>query len=150
MPHPPSHTHTHTHIFWNRTSPEIFSWKVVFVSFPKASKTFWSRHSEKLVGGLEKFQIYGVKITGTYICEPKNWTFPFLLIPLTLPQAEGNYPFHPNSIFWRSIFSPAEKEEDYRAEKMIKIKLARVLVASFDKFHLLCNLYIFVICFVVS
>ena len=34
--------------------------------------------------------------------------------------------------------------------KMTKIKLARVLVTSFDKFHHLCNLHIFGFCFVVS
>ena len=36
----------------------------------------------------EKFQIYGVKITGKYICESKNWICSFLLMPpsKTLPR----------------------------------------------------------------
>ena len=38
-------------------------------------------------------------------------------------QAEGNYPF------------PQQIGEDCGAENMTKIKLARVLVTSFDKFH---------------
>ena len=29
---------------------------------------------------VEKFQIYGVKITGKYICESKNWICSFLLM----------------------------------------------------------------------
>ena len=66
----------------------------------------------------------------------------------TLHQAEGNYPFHPNSVFWR-IFSSSIKEGGLWSWKMNKIKLARVLVTSFDKFHHLCNLYIFGFCFVV-
>ena len=75
----------------------------------------------------------------------------FLLMPLrkTLPQAEGNYPFPPNKVFWKSTFHPAERGEDYVAEKMAKIKPARVLITNFDKFYHLCNLYIFGFCFVV-
>ena len=40
-------------------------------------------------------------------------------------------------------FFPAERGEDYGDEKMIKIKLARAFVSSFDKFCHLCNLEIF-------
>ena len=43
-------------------------------------------------------------------------------------------------------FSSAEREEDYGAEKMTKIKLARVLVTSFDKFYHFCSYYIFGFC----
>ena len=57
------------------------------------------------------------------------------------PQAEGNYPYLQNSVFGRSIFFPAERGEDHGIEKITKIKPTRV--ASFDKFHHLCNLYIF-------
>ena len=46
-------------------------------------------------------------------------------------------------------FSSAEREEDYGAEKMTKIKLTRVLVTSFDKFRHFCNLSIFVFCSIV-
>ena len=61
----------------------------------------------------------------------------FLLMSLSkpLPQAEGNYPFPPNRVFWKSAFHPAERGEDYGVEKMAKVKLVRVLVTSFDKFH---------------
>ena len=40
-------------------------------------------------------------------------------------------------------FFSAEREEDYGAEKITKIKLARVLVTSFDEFHYLSNNNIF-------
>ena len=52
----------------------------------------------------------------------------------------------------RIAFSPAERGmgEDYGVEKITKIKPSRALVASFDKFHHLCNLYIFGFCFVVA
>ena len=46
-------------------------------------------------------------------------------------------------------FSLAQREEDYGAEKITKIKLARVLVTSFDKFYHFCNHYIFGFCSVV-
>ena len=56
------------------------------------------------------------------------------------PQAERNYPFIPNSVFSRSIFSPEEGGgEDYGFEKMTKTKPTRVLVTSFDKFHHFCT-----------
>ena len=67
---------------------------------------------------VEKFQIYRAKITGKYICKSKNWICSVLLMPTnkTLPQvfiiilnSEGNCRFLLNSVFWRSIFSPAER-----------------------------------------
>ena len=61
----------------------------------------------------------------------------FLLSQL---QVEGNYRFPPNKVFWKSIY-PQQGRQDYRAENMTKIKLARVLVASFDKFHYLQPLH---------
>ena len=87
----------------------------------------------------EKFQIHGVKITGKCICELKNRICSIYLCPqakispsfLSLPlQAGGNYSFPPHNFFFS-----AEREEDYGAKKITKIKLARVLVTSCDKFH---------------
>ena len=40
----------------------------------------------------------------------------------------------------------AEREEDYGAEKITKIKFVKVLAIGFDKFHHFCNLYIFGLC----
>ena len=37
------------------------------------------------------------------------------------------------------VFSSSETEKNYRAEKMTKIKIARVLVTSFDKFYRFCS-----------
>ena len=79
-----------------------------------------------------------------YSCHQTKLTPRYLPSPL---QAEGNYLFHPTNVFWKSIF-PQQKggEENCRAEKMIKIKLTRVWVTRFDKFHHFCNLFGF--CFV--
>ena len=53
----------------------------------------------------------------------------------------------PKNVFFN--FCSAEREEDYGAEKMTKIKLTRVLVTSFDKFRYFCNLSIFGFCSIV-
>ena len=90
-----------------------------------------------------------------YILSWLRKSFKFLVLRLleymslrkTLPPAEGNYPFLPNRVFWKSVFSANRK--DYGAEKMTKVKLARALATSFDKFHYQCNLYIFGFSFVV-
>ena len=80
---------------------------------------------------VEKFEIYGVKITGKNICELKKWACSFLLMPpnksltqvLIIPQAEGKYPFPPNNVFWKFIFVLPKTGENYGAEKTNKIKL---------------------------
>ena len=46
-------------------------------------------------------------------------------------------------------FSSVEREEDYEAEKMTKIKLTRLSVTGFDKFYHFCNHCIFGFCSVV-
>ena len=63
-------------------------------------------------------------------------------------QAEGNCLFFPNSVFWR-YFSWEEMGERIMELKKIP-KLTKVSVTSLDKFHHLCNLYIFGLCFVVQ
>ena len=92
-----------------------------------------------------------------YICESKNWICSFLIMPpsktlsqvfIIILQADGNCPFLPNSVF-EDIFSWGEREERIMDLKELP-KLTKVLVTSFDKFHHLCNLYIFGLCFVVQ
>ena len=104
----------------------------------------------------EKFQIHAVTITGKSICESKSWICSFLLISLSknllhvlviTTPGRGKLTIFPKQRFL--YFSSAEREEDYEAEEMTKIKHSRVLVKSFDKFHHLCNLYIFAFCFTV-
>ena len=87
----------------------------------------------------EKFQISGVKITGRYA--PKQ---------NSLSGRSKNNLFPSNRVFEKSVFHSSEREEKYGAEKMTKVKLVKVLVTRFEKFHHLCNLYIFGFCFVVS
>ena len=67
-----------------------------------------------------------------------------------IPLVEGNCPFLPR--YSEDIFSSAERggEEDYGIDKITKIKRTKILVTNFDKFHHLCNLYIFDLCFVVQ
>ena len=116
-----------------------------FNFFLNLSTTPWLRKSFK-------FMVLRLLET-TYVTQKLNLLI-FIYSPrqkeIITPQAEGNCPFLPNSIFWRSIF-PQQKErgEDYGVEEITKIKPTRVLVTSFDKSHHLCNLYIFGFCFVV-
>ena len=65
------------------------------------------------------------------------------------PSSQKKITPSPNKIFWKSIFSPAESGERLWSWKLTSIKSTRVLVTSFNKFHNLCNLYIFASCFVV-
>ena len=54
------------------------------------------------------------------------------------PQAEGNYPFPLNSVFWKSFCPQQKGGRIMERKKMTKIKLARAFVTSFDKFYHLC------------
>ena len=66
---------------------------------------------------------------------PPSKTLPPLSI--ITPQAEGNYLF-PQGAFLKNYFSPAVRREEEtmkELKKMTKIKLERVMVASFGKFH---------------
>ena len=103
-------------------SSEVYLSGIFHGTFPKAV------YSTMIA---EKFQIYSVKITGKYICESKKkqWNLSIFthaskqisLSPVFIStlQAEGNYPFLPNSVFWGSIFSLAEKGE--RIMELIKL-----------------------------
>ena len=107
----------------------------------------------------EKFQSCGeIKITGKYICESKNWIWSFLLMPpsktllqvfIITTQAEGNYSFLPNKVFWRSIFYPAEREVwIMELKKLSKLKLrgyrSQVLINStiFTTFTFLVSVFL--------
>ena len=54
----------------------------------------------------------------------------------------------PEQRFLKTFFPEEKGEEDYGVEKIPK--LTKVSVTSFDKFHHLCNLYIFGLRFVVQ
>ena len=84
----------------------------------------WLQKSFKFIGNYWK-----------YISESKNWIYSILPLPpsktlIVIPQADRNCPF---------------------LMELKKLpKLTRVLVTGFDKFHHLCNLFIFGLCFVVQ
>ena len=127
----------------SRIHPFIFLW--IFLEF------FLRPVFRAMVA--EKFQIHDVKITGKCICESKSWTCSFLIMSLSKnrPQVliittSGRRKVTISLKQRFLYFSSAEREEDYGAEKMAKITLARVLVASFDKFCHFCNHYIFGFC----
>ena len=94
---------------------------------------------------LRKCFKFMVKITAKYIWASKNQICSFLLLPQskTLPQvftinplAERNYLFLPNSFFWRSIFSLAERgrQRIIEMKKLPKLNLwgywSQVLINS--------------------
>ena len=56
-------------------------------------------------------------------------------------SAARKFPISPTQRFL--YFFSAEREDDHGAEKITKIKISRVLVTSFDKFHHLRNHNIF-------
>ena len=86
------------------------------------------------------------QIESVYSCPQAKLSLRFLSSPL---QEKEITHFFQTKCF-KNLFFPSREGEDYGAENMTKIKLARVLIASFDKFHsTICNLYFFGFCFVV-
>ena len=72
----------------------------------------------------------------------------FYHYPPPPPPDRRKLPIPPEKRFLKIYIFPAERgAEDYGVEKNTKIKPTRVLVTSFDKFHHLCKLYIFGLCF---
>ena len=53
--------------------------------------------------------------------ESGHWICPCQKFLSLYPKAEGNYPFLSNSVFWKSVFSPAEREE-MEQKKWLKLK----------------------------
>ena len=102
----------------------------------------------------DKFQIHSVEVTGKHICESKKINLFILTHVPKQNSPPGLYHHHSRQMeithFHRTAFFTSRKGKDYGAEKMAKIKLVRVLVTSFDKFHHFCNLYVFGLCFVVA
>ena len=68
---------------------------------------------------------------------------------IIIPQADGNCPFLPNSVFPKMFF-PEQKKEKRIMESKKWPKLTRVLATSFDKFHHLCNRKVFGFIFVLQ
>ena len=103
----------------------------------------------------EKFQIYGVKVTGNTFVSQKIESVHFYSCPQqNLPPGFYHYtpgrrelPNPPEQHFFPS--RKGEGERIIELKKIIKIKTTKVLVTSFAKFCHLWNLYIFGFCFVV-
>ena len=86
----------------------------------------------------EKFQIYSVKITANTFVSRK----------IESPRQMGIAHFYQTAFFEDIFFWEARRERIMELKKLPK--LTKVSVTSFDKFHHLCNLYIFGLCFVVQ
>ena len=72
---------------------------------------------------------------------------PQILIIITLSRRKSL--ISTKTTFFENLFFTSRTWEDYGAAKMTKIKLARVLVTSFNKFYHFCKLYIIRFCFFV-
>ena len=139
----------------SRIHPVIFLWTLKgFIFRPECFLNFfsnryfapWQQQSFKfIVLRLMENAFVNQKVEFVHFCLfPQGKTLPQLLI--TTPGRRKL----PISLKQRFLyFSSAESGEDYGAEKMTKIKVARLLVTSFDKFHHLCNHCIFDFCSVV-
>ena len=102
---------------------------------------------------VEKFQIYSVKITGRHTLV-KKMNLHFCSCPQAKLSQTRKLPISPEQRFLEIYFPLAERGGDMElyklpSVKMTRIKLARILVTSFNKFHHLYNLYIFGFCSVV-
>ena len=97
----------------------------------------------------EKFQIYSAKITAnTFVSQhaPKKKSLPGFYY---YPPGRQELSIPPKKRFLKIFFPEQERGERIMELKKL-IKLTRVLVTSFDKFHHLCNFYIFSLCFAVQ
>ena len=100
-----------------RIHPLIFLWTFKGFISPKYLFNFFSNlYISQWLRKSFKFMMLRL-LANKYICESQNWICSFFLMPtsktlpmvfIITPQAEGNYPFLPNSVFWRSIF-PEQK-----------------------------------------
>ena len=100
----------------------------------------------------EKFQIYSIKITANTFVSQKIESVYFYACPQAKlpppPPGRRELPILPEQHFLK-IFFPEEKGGG--GERIMELKkLTKVSVSGFDKFHHLCNLYIFGLCFVVQ
>ena len=77
---------------------------------------------------------------------PLSKTLPQVFI--IIPEGRPELPIPPEQRFLKTFFPEEKGVEDYGVEKIPK--LTKLSVTSFDKFHHLCNLYIFGLRFVVQ
>ena len=77
---------------------------------------------------------------------PLSKTLPQVFI--IIPEGRRELPIPPEQRFLKTFFPEEKGVEDYGVEKIPK--LTKLSDTSFDKFHHLCNLYIFGLRFVVQ
>ena len=106
---------------------------------------------------LRKSFKFSVKITANTFVSQKIESVHFYSYPqaklyckfLSLSSRQKRIAHSSRTVFFEDIFSWEERGERNMELKKIP-KLTKVLVTSLDKFHNLCNLYIFGLCFVVQ
>ena len=95
----------------------------------------------------EKFHIYSIKITGKYICEPKNWICSFLLMFPKQNSPPGFYHYPPGK---RKLSIPPELHflkifflQQNRGERITKywsqVLINSTIFATFFGYVLSCN-----------
>ena len=89
----------------------------------------------------EKFQIDSVKVTGKYICETKKLNLFIFTHAPRQNSPPGFYHYHPGRR--KSPIPPKKHFLKIYCLPSRKRGGVGALVTSFDKFHHLCNLYIF-------
>lgn len=102
-----------------------FDNQMIRVQFKRPFKSFFLLKPVYTTMVGEIFHIYGIKVTGKYICDSKNLLIlnisPSKILPqvlTTTPQA--NFPFPRGSVFWKLIFHQQTEEDEAnynRAEK---------------------------------
>ena len=106
---------------------------------------------------VEKFQSYSVKIIAIHLWVEKLDLFIFNHAPKQksppgfyhYPPGRRELPIPPEQRFVEDTFSWRERGERIMELKELP-KLTKVSATSFDKFHHLCNVYIFDLCFVMQ
>ena len=133
-----------------RIHPLIFLWTHKgFISLEYFLNFFSSLFIPPWLRKSFKFMVLRL-LSNTFVSQ-KNWICSFLLLLpgknppevfIITPQAE-EITYSSRTTFSKNPFFPSRKGWGWlQSWKMTKIKPARVLVTSFDKFHNLCNLYI--------
>ena len=126
--------------FTSRTHPLIFLWTSAGFVSPEYLLNFFSNlHISPWFQKNLKFMVLRL-LENTFLSQNTEsiYSLPQAQLSsrfLSSPLRQKEITHFPQTKCFENLFFLSREEEDYRAENMTKIKLARVLVTSFDKFH---------------
>ena len=135
----------------SRIHPLVFLWTPKAFIFPESFLNFFlNLYVPPWL--LKSFKLTVLRLLANiFVCQKVEFVHFY-----SCPQAKLSPSVSPEQRLLKIYFSPAgerivEFSKNYqKLPKNTKIKLTRVLVTSFDKFHYLCSLQIVGFCFVVS